>query len=113
MEDAPKLSFVRRQAGDVLVIEVAGDLVLGPATSLMREEMYSVLLQGGYGKVLLNLAQVRNTDNTTAGLLMAVKTSALRRNVQLKVCSPPPPLAQILERLQLAKIGRASCRERV
>lgn len=104
MEDAPNLSFARRPAGDVLVIEVVGDLVLGPATSLMREEMYSVLLQGGYRKVLLNLAQVRNTDTTTAGLLMSVKTSALHRNVQFKVCCLPPVLEQLVRRLRITEI---------
>ncbi len=103
MEAPARLRLARREAGDVLVLEVAGDLVLGEECRLLQEEMYGVF-GAEYSKVLLNLSQLRRVDSSGIGVLLAAKTSALRRNVQLKVCSVPPFVAGLLDRARLTSI---------
>lgn len=102
MEAAPRLSFVQRQEADVLILELLGNLTLGE-TDFMRQEIYKVL-DAGHRKVLLNLARLRHLDSTAVGLLVGAKTSAINRNVQLKVCCVPPHTARLLAQLQLNKI---------
>jgi len=103
MEPAPRLSFEQRQANDVLVVDVLGNLVLGPETRLMRQEMESFLRKGN-SKVLLNLSRVRHIDSTGVGVLLAVKTLATNLRVQFKVCCVPPVVLRLLEQLHLTKI---------
>ncbi len=103
MEPAPRLSFEQRQANDVLVVDVLGNLVLGPEARLMRQEMESFLRLGN-SKVLLNLSHVRHIDSTGVGVLLAVRTLATNLRVQLKVCCVPPVVFRLLEQLHLIRV---------
>ena len=100
------LSFDRRHAEDVLVLELAGNLVAGAESQLIRREVEE-LLQAGNGKILLNLARVRVLDSTGIGMLVAVKASANRRNAQLKLCCAPRMIARLLDQLHLTNILEA------
>ena len=106
MSDTGRLSFNRRHAEDVLVLELAGNLVVGPESQLVRREVAG-LLEAGNSKILLNLAQVRQLDSTGIGMLVAVKTSANRRSAQLKLCCAPRLIARLLDQLHLTKILEA------
>ncbi len=106
MGDTGRLSFDRRQKEEVLVLELAGSLVAGPESQLIRREVEG-LLEAGSSKILLNLAQVRQLDSTGIGMLVAVKTSAARRNAQVKLCCAPRLIARLLEQLHLTKLLEA------
>lgn len=103
MESTPRLSFGRRQANGVLIVDLTGNLVLGPETRLMRQEMEQ-LLQEGNSKILLNLSQVRHIDSTGVGVLLAIKTTAVNLKVQLKVCCVPPVVGRLLQQLHLITV---------
>ncbi len=102
-EGAAKLSLVRRQVEDVLVVDLVGNLVVGPEATLMRQEMEKALATGR-SRVLINLARVQYMDSTGIGVLLAAKTSAINRKVHLKVCCVPSFVARLLAQLQLTKI---------
>ena len=91
MSDTGRLSFDRRQEEVVLVLELAGNLVAGPESQLIRREVEG-LLEAGNSKILLNLAHLRQLDS---------------RNAQLKLCCAPRLIARLLEQLHLTKLLEA------
>ncbi len=103
MDETPKLKLIPQHAGDVLVVEVVGNLVVGVETKHMREEMEKVFASGSR-KILLNLARVSYMDSTGIGVLLGAKTSALNRKLQMKVCCLPSFAARLLAQLHLTKI---------
>ena len=106
MSDPSRLSFDRRQKEKVLVLELAGNLVAGPESQLIRREVEG-LLEAGSSKILMNLAHLRQLDSSGIGMLVAVKTKAGRRNAQLKLCCAPRLIARLLEQLHLTKLLEA------
>ena len=106
MGNTGSLSFDRRHAENVLVLELAGNLMAGPESQLIRREVEG-LLEAGNGKILLNLGRVRQLDSTRIGVLVAVKTSANRRNAKLKLCCTPRMIARLLDQLHLTKVLEA------
>ncbi len=103
MPSTRKLGFLQRNVGDVLVLELVGELALDPAAQMVRQELYRIL-EAGHRKVLLNLAGVSRMDSTGVGVLLAAKTSAINRDAMLKLCCVPPLVAELLARLQLNRI---------
>lgn len=103
MQSARKLGFLQRKVGDVLVLELVGELALDAAAQMVRNEIYRIL-DAGNRKLLLNLARVQHVDSTGLGTLLAAKTSALHRQAELRLCCVPSDLAGLLRMLQLSKI---------
>lgn len=110
MGNAGSLSLDQRQAEDVVVLEVAGRLVAGPESQLIRKEVEG-LLEAGNAKILLNLARLRQMDSTGIGALVAVKTLADQRHAQLKLCCAAAMVARLLDQLHLTKILEAHNQE--
>ena len=103
MEETARLRLVQRKAEDVVVVDLVGNLVVGPECVKVRQEMESVM-GSGCRKILLNLAAVNYIDSTGIGVLLAAKISALNRSMQLKVCCVPTFAARLLAQLHLTKI---------
>lgn len=87
-----ELSVKERQAGDVTILDLSGEVRIGDASVALREAMRK-LVDSGKTKVLLNLGGVKYMDSTGIGELIANYTTLTRKGGQLK-------LLNLTERIQ-------------
>ena len=73
-----------RQAGDVSVVDVSGRLTLGEGSSILRDQIRS-LISGGRKKILLNMKDVTYIDSSGIGELVAAYTSAANHGGSVKL----------------------------
>ena len=73
-----------RQAGDVTILDLTGEVRLGDSAVALRTSTRK-LADGGKKKILLNLADVKYIDSTGIGELIASYTTVTREGGQLKL----------------------------
>src|SRR2546430_16470498 len=121
-----------RQVAGVRLLDISGRIVLGEA-SLLRDTV-KVQLANGEKKFLLNLAEVQYIDSSGLGELISAYTTVRNNGGQLHLLKLTHKVRDLLQLTKLytvfevsndeaqaieslnktsAKIGRASCRERV
>ena len=81
-----QLNISERQAGDVKILDLTGEIRMGEGSTALRNSMRG-LVSGGSKKLLLNLAGVRYIDSTGIGELIANYTTVGRAGGQLKLLS--------------------------
>jgi anti-sigma B factor antagonist len=79
-----ELDVKERQAGDVTILDLTGDVRIGEGAVSLRDSIRSLADQGKK-KVLLNLAGVKYMDSTGVGELIANYTTISRQGGQLKL----------------------------
>jgi len=79
-----ELDVNERQAGDVTILDLTGEVRLGDSSVALRDSVRK-LADGGKNKVLLNLAGVKYTDSSGIGELIANYTTISRQGGQLKL----------------------------
>jgi anti-sigma B factor antagonist len=79
-----QLTINERQAGDVSVLDLSGEIRIGEGTSTLRDSIRK-LTTNGSKKILLNLGGVRYIDSSGIGELIANYTTASRDGGQLKL----------------------------
>ena len=79
-----ELDVKERQAGDVTILDMTGDVRLGEGAISLRDSIRTLADQGKK-KVLLNLAGVKYMDSTGVGELIANYTTIKRQGGQLKL----------------------------
>jgi anti-sigma B factor antagonist len=79
-----QLNINERQAGDITILDLTGEIRIGGGTSELRGAIRDRLAQGN-NKILLNLAGVRYIDSSGIGELVANYTTASRNGGQLKL----------------------------
>ena len=87
-----ELDVKERQAGDVTILDLNGEVRIGDASVALRDAIRK-LVDGGKTKVLLNLGGVKYMDSTGIGELIANYTTLSRKGGQLK-------LLNLTERIQ-------------
>jgi anti-sigma B factor antagonist len=97
------LSLNRRCLDDVLVLDVVGDLVVGPPADAVWSEMDRAWADGTQ-KVLLNLSGLQYIDSTGVGAVLAAGKSAPGLNRQVKLCSIPPLVAKVFATLRVSSV---------
>ena len=78
-----QLNIKERQAGDVAILDLDGDVRMGDSATALRGAIRS-LVAGGNQKILLNLAGVKYIDSSGIGELIANYTT-VGRSGQLKL----------------------------
>jgi len=78
------LDVKERQAGDVTILDLTGDVRIGEGAISLRDSIRNLADQGKK-KVLLNLAGVKYMDSTGVGELIANYTTISRQGGQLKL----------------------------
>ena len=73
-----------RRVGDVVVIELSGQLTVGDGLIRLKDKINSVLLEG-FRNIVLDLGDVRYIDSGGLGELVASLTSVTRENGSLKL----------------------------
>src|SRR3989442_7293120 len=79
-----QLNIKQRQAGDVAILDLDGDVRMGDSATALRGAIRS-LVAGGNQKILLNLAGVKYIDSSGIGELIANYTTVGRGGGQLKL----------------------------
>ena len=81
-----QLSIKQRQAGDVAILDLDGEVRIGDSATALRGAIRE-LVAGGNQKILLNLAGVRYIDSSGIGELIANYTTVGRSGGHLKLLS--------------------------
>lgn len=81
-----QLSINQRQAGDVAILDLNGEVRIGDSATSLRGAIRE-LVAAGNKKILLNLAGVRYIDSSGIGELIANYTTVGRTGGQLKLLS--------------------------
>jgi len=81
-----QLSINQRQAGDVAILDLNGEVRIGDSATASRGAIRE-LVAAGNKKILLNLAGVRYIDSSGIGELIANYTTVGRTGGQLKLLS--------------------------
>lgn len=79
-----ELDVNERQAGDVTILDLSGEVRLGDSSVALRDSVRK-LADVGKTKVLLNLAGVKYIDSSGIGELIANYTTISRQGGQLKL----------------------------
>ena len=79
-----ELDVKERQAGDVTILDLTGDVRIGEGAISLRDSIRKLADQDKK-KVLLNLAGVKYMDSTGVGELIANYTTISRQGGQLKL----------------------------
>ena len=79
-----ELDVKERQAGDVTILDMTGDVRIGEGAISLRDSIRNLADQGKK-KVLLNLAGVKYMDSSGVGELIANYTTIKRQGGQLKL----------------------------
>jgi len=79
-----ELDLKERQAGDVTILDLSGEVRIGEGSIALRDSIRNLADQGKK-KVLLNLAGVRYIDSSGIGELIANYTTISRQGGQLKL----------------------------
>ena len=79
-----ELDVKERQAGDVTILDMSGEVRIGEGAVALRDSIRNLADQGKK-KVLLNLAGVKYMDSTGVGELIANYTTVTRSGGQLKL----------------------------
>ena len=79
-----ELDVKERQAGDVTILDLNGDVRIGEGAISLRDSIRTLADQGKKN-VLLNLAGVKYMDSTGVGEMIANYTTVKRQGGQLKL----------------------------
>ncbi|HYH87268.1 MAG TPA: STAS domain-containing protein [Pyrinomonadaceae bacterium] len=79
-----KVSITERQAGDVIILGVEGNIVTGESADKVRAGIRRLLAEGRR-KFLLDMAQVRWVDSIGIGELVSALVSVTRAGGQIKL----------------------------
>jgi len=79
-----ELDLKERQAGDVTILDLSGEVRIGDSSVALRESVRNLADQGKK-KLLLNLAGVKYMDSSGIGELIANYTTVKRQGGQLKL----------------------------
>ena len=79
-----QLHINQRQAGDVAILDLDGEIRIGDSATALRGAIRE-LVAGGNKKILLNLKGVRYIDSSGIGELIASFTTVNRGGGQLKL----------------------------
>jgi len=79
-----ELDLKERQAGDVTILDLTGEVRIGDSSVALRESVRNLADQGKK-KLLLNLAGVKYIDSSGIGELIANYTTLSRQGGQLKL----------------------------
>ena len=90
-----QLNIKQRQAGDVAILDLDGEVRIGDSASSLRGAIRG-LIAGGNQKILLNLAGVKYIDSSGIGELVSSYTAINKDGGQLKLLSLTQKLQDLL-----------------
>lgn len=92
---ASKVKLAERQVGDVMILDVEGNILTGESAAAVRDTIRR-LLAVGHRKIFLNLAQVRWVDSEGIGELVAAHVAVTRAGGQIKLLKVRDRIRELL-----------------
>ena len=86
--------------GKIAVVDLSGKITIGEGDVVLRERV-TELLEGGHGKLLLNLEKVSYMDSAGIGELVACYKRAKEKDGIVKLLNPS---GKVYDLLQLTKL---------
>jgi len=97
------LKTANRQVDGVTVVDLNGRIVLGEATTTLREVLQNLASQG-QKKILLNLADVSYIDSSGLGALVSGYTTLAGQGGQLKLLNLTKKVQDLLQITKLLTV---------
>ena len=97
------MQIEERAVGDVKVLDVKGRVTLGEGDELLRDKINSLLNQG-FKKFILNLADVPYIDSAGLGEIVRTYTTVNRQGGSLKLLSLTKRIADLLSITKLLTV---------
>jgi anti-anti-sigma factor len=91
-----------RMKHDVAILDLEGTFIPGVDGSFLRQKTQD-LLDANVRKLVFSFSGVPYIDSTGLGFLAASRSAAEQVGAQLALCSVPPQVRKILDRVQLTK----------
>ena len=92
-----------RKVGDVVVLDVQGRVMLGEGDEILKDKVNSLLNQG-YRKLVLNLAQVPYIDSAGLGEIVRTFTTVSRQGGSLKLLNLTKRITDLLSITKLLTV---------
>ena len=93
---------VRKLNDGIVVIDCAGRLVFGEETAALRDQVKSLLSQGG--RIVLSLADVTYIDSGGLGTLVALYTTARNADASIKLARLTKRVGDLLQVTKLVTV---------
>ena len=92
-----------RAVGDVKVLDLKGRVTLGEGDELLKDKINSLLNQG-YKKIILNLAEVPYIDSAGLGEIVRTYTTVSRQGGSLKLLNLTKRITDLLSITKLLTV---------
>ena len=97
------MQIEERMVGDVVVLDLKGKITLGEGDELLKDKVNSLVNQG-YKKVVLNLAEVPYIDSAGLGEVVRTYTTVSRQGGSLKLLSLTKRITDLLSITKLLTV---------
>ena len=97
------MQIEERAVGDVVVLDLRGKITLGEGDELLKDKVNSLVNQG-YKKVVLNLAEVPYIDSAGFGEVVRTYTTVSRQGGSLKLLSLTKRITDLLSITKLLTV---------
>lgn len=95
--------FVEKSAGNVLVLDIRGQITLGEETGALREKVKQ-LVAAGHTRIILDLAEVNYIDSAGLATLVWVYTSARKQGGDVKLLRLTKRVHDLLQITRLSTV---------
>lgn len=96
------ISFDTRRVGDIAVVKVSGNVVEGAESAALQKHLDGLMPFGSH--ILLDLSGVGFLDSSGLGLLVRYLTRTRNAHGNLKLCSLPPSIDEVLRVTRLRAV---------
>jgi anti-sigma B factor antagonist len=104
------LTITSRDVDGVTVVVLHGDVVLGEASSSLREKI-KVLLAENKKKLVLDMSEMKFIDSSGLGALVGIHHSAKASGASLRLCNLGAKFNDLLRITGLLGVFSVSCNE--
>ena len=92
-----------RTQGDITILDLEGNLVLGPPVSTFRDQLQD-LLEAGQKKIIINLKSVAFVDSSGIGAMVGAHTSLESSGGRCSFAGAQPRVLQALKMTHMEEI---------
>jgi len=97
------MQISERAIGDVIVVDLEGKITLGEGDEMLKDKVNSLINQG-YRKIVLNLAEVPYLDSAGLGEVVRAYTTVSRQSGSLKLLSLTKRITDLLSITKLLTV---------
>lgn len=102
-EPTSKLRIVERRVGDIVTLDLTGEMTLDDGDLVFRRKIHE-LLDGGCRKILLNLAGLTKIDSAGVGMLTAKLKLTREKHGDMKLANLTPSMSRLLGMMKILPV---------